>query len=120
MKSCEYQFAVPEESHLGLYRCGVESLFWCAMWYVDKHFEQSQVRVPFHEGLYGAQFGRVVRIEKYNCGAELRKSPQGSYQMTIIPSIVVRGQSRGSGMPGTPKFLLTFMRGKSSPSLSIS
>jgi hypothetical protein len=77
------------------------------MWYVDKHFEQSQVESLSTKGFMVRSSGGVVRIEKYNCGAELRKSPQGSYQMTIIPSIMVQGQFTRLWDAGYQKFLLT-------------
>jgi hypothetical protein len=51
--------------------------------------------------------GGVVRIEKYGCGAELRKEPQGSYRMTIIPSVMLQGQFTHLWDAGYQKFLLT-------------
>ncbi len=49
----------------------------------------------------------VVRIEKYGCGAELRKEPHGGYRMTIIPSIMLQGQFTHLWDAGYQKFLLT-------------
>jgi hypothetical protein len=51
--------------------------------------------------------GGVVRIEKFGCGAELRKSPAGHFQMTIIPSIMHQGQFTRLWDAGYQKFLLT-------------
>jgi hypothetical protein len=78
-----------------------------AMWYVNKLFEQAQV-----ESLSGKSFlvrssGGVVRIEKHGCGAELRRTPAGKYQMTIIPSIMVAGQFTRLWDAGYQKFLLS-------------
>lgn len=78
-----------------------------AMWYVNKLFEQSQVEGLAAKGFTVRSSGGVVRIEKYGCGAELRKSPQGSYQMTIIPSIMAQGQFTHLWDAGYQKFLIT-------------
>jgi hypothetical protein len=51
--------------------------------------------------------GGVARIEKYGCAAELRKTPQGLYQMTVIPSIMFQGQFTQLWDAGYQKFLLT-------------
>lgn len=51
--------------------------------------------------------GGVVRIEKHDCGAELRKTPEGAFQMTIIPSIMLQGQFTRLWDAGYQKFLLT-------------
>src|ERR1700733_3843903 len=77
------------------------------MWYVNKQFEQSQVESLAAKGFNVSSSGGVVRIEKYNCGAELRKSPQGSYQMTVIPSIMVQGKFTHLWDAGYQKFLVT-------------
>ena len=47
-----------------------------------------------------------MRIEKHGCGAELRRTPSGRYQMTIIPSIMVGGQFTRLWDAGYQKFLL--------------
>ena len=62
------------------------------MWYVDKVFSQPQIESLSAKGFLVRNSGGVVRIEKYNCGAELRKEPQGGFRMTIIPSIMLQGQ----------------------------
>jgi hypothetical protein len=51
--------------------------------------------------------GGVVRIEKYDCGAELRKTPEDRYQMTIIPTIMMAGQFTRLWDAGYQKFLLS-------------
>ena len=77
------------------------------MWYVNKLFDQSQVESLSAKGFLVRSSGGVVRIEKYGCGAELRKSPQGRYQMTIIPSVMLQGQFTHLWDAGYQKFLLT-------------
>jgi len=77
------------------------------MWYVNKLFDQKQVESLSPKGFLVRSSGGVVRIEKYGCGAELRKSPSGRFQMTIIPSIMVQGQFTRLWDAGYQKFLLT-------------
>jgi hypothetical protein len=77
------------------------------MWYVNKLFNQPQVESLSAKGFLVRSSGGVVRIEKYGCGAELRKEPQGSYRMTIIPSVMLQGQFTHLWDAGYQKFLLT-------------
>lgn len=77
------------------------------MWYVNKLFEQPQIEGLSPKGFLVRSSGGVVRIEKYNCGAELRKLPSGKFQMTIIPSIMHQGQFTHLWDAGYQKFLLT-------------
>jgi len=77
------------------------------MWYVNKRFTQAQVESLGAQGFTVRSSGGVVRIEKYNCGAELRREPQGDYAMTIIPSIMMQGQFTHLWDAGYQKFLLT-------------
>jgi hypothetical protein len=78
-----------------------------AMWYVNKTFTQAQVESLGAQGFTVRSSGGVVRIEKCNCGAELRREPQGDYAMTIIPSIMMQGQFTHLWDAGYQKFLLT-------------
>jgi hypothetical protein len=77
------------------------------MWYVSKLFEQAQVESLSAKGFLVRSSGGVVRIEKHDCGAELRRSPSGRYQMTIIPSIMMQGGFTRLWDAGYQKFLLT-------------
>ena len=77
------------------------------MWYVNKLFNQPQVESLSAKGFLVRSSGGVVRIEKYGCGAELRKEPQGNYRMTIIPSVMLQGQFTHLWDAGYQKFLLT-------------
>ncbi len=77
------------------------------MWYVNKLFDQAQVESLAAKGFLVRSSGGVVRIEKFGCGAELRKSPAGRFQMTIIPTIMFQGQFTRLWDAGYQKFLLT-------------
>jgi hypothetical protein len=77
------------------------------MWYVNKLFDQAQIESLSSKGFLVRNSGGVVRIEKYNCGAELRKMPQGRFSMTVIPSIMFQGQFTHLWDAGYQKFLLT-------------
>jgi hypothetical protein len=77
------------------------------MWYVNKLFNQPQVESLSAKGFLVRSSGGVVRIEKYGCGAELRKEPHGGYRMTIIPSIMLQGRFTHLWDAGYQKFLLT-------------
>jgi len=77
------------------------------MWYVDKLFTQPQIETLSAKGFLVRNSGGVVRIEKYNCGAELRKEAQNGFRMTIIPSNMLQGQFTHLWDAGYQKFLLT-------------
>ncbi len=77
------------------------------MWYVNKLFNQSQVESLAAKGFLVRSSGGVVRIEKYACGAELRKAAGDNYQMTEIPCIMLQGQFTLLWDAGYQKFLLS-------------
>jgi hypothetical protein len=77
------------------------------MWYVNKLFDQPQIESLSGKGFLVRSSGGVVRMEKYGCGAELRKASEGRYQMTVIPSIMSQGQFTHLWDAGYQKFLLT-------------
>ena len=77
------------------------------MWYINQLFSQSQVEALSAKGFLVRSSGGVVRIEKYGCGAELRKSPEGPFYTTVIPSIMAQGQFTHLWDAGYQKFLLT-------------
>jgi hypothetical protein len=76
------------------------------MWYVNKLFDQAIVESISAKGFLVRNSGGVVRIEKYNCGAELRKTPEGLFQMTEIPCIMMQGQFTALWDAGYQKFLI--------------
>lgn len=77
------------------------------MWYVDKQFDQPLIESLSSKGFLVRSSGGVVRIEKYGCGAELRKISEDRYHMTVIPSIMFQGQFTHLWDAGYQKFLLT-------------
>lgn len=77
------------------------------MWYVNTVFNQAQIESLSSKGFLVRSSGGVVRIEKYNCGAELRKTPDGTFQMTLLPAIMYQGQFTRLWDAGYQKFLLT-------------
>ena len=77
------------------------------MWYVDVLFEQAQVESLAAKGFLVRSSGGVVRIEKHLCGAELRKTPEGHFQMTEMPCIMMQGQFTRLWDAGYQKFLIT-------------
>lgn len=77
------------------------------MWYVNTLFNQAQIESLSSKGFLVRSSGGVVRIEKYGCGGELRKTPEGLYQMTLLPSIMFQGQFTRLWDAGYQKFLLT-------------
>lgn len=77
------------------------------MWNINERFDPAVI-----EGLPGRGFnvrstGGVVRVEKYGSAAELRKTPDGRYQMTLLPAILMNGQFARLWDAGYQKFLLT-------------
>ncbi|MGA7623286.1 MAG: hypothetical protein WB630_20540 [Candidatus Acidiferrales bacterium] len=76
------------------------------MWYVNKQFDQPLVESLSAKGFLVRNSGGVVRIQKYDCGAELRKTPEGRFQMTEIPCIMLQGQFTTLWDAGYQKFLI--------------
>jgi len=76
------------------------------MWYINKLFTQPQIESLSAKGFLVRNSGGVVRIEKYNCGAELRKTPEAKFQMTEAPCIMMQGQFTALWDAGYQKFLL--------------
>jgi hypothetical protein len=48
-----------------------------------------------------------MRIEKYGCGAELRRGSDNDYHMTVLPTIMLNGQFTALWDAGYQKFLIT-------------
>jgi len=97
----------PLEPDFALYRRGTEFISCSHMWYINKLFDQRDVESLSAKGFLVRSSGGVVRIEKYDCGAELRKSPRGCFLMTVIPSIMAQGQFAHLWDAGYQKFVLT-------------
>jgi len=77
------------------------------MWNVDERFEKKQMDGLAALGFAVGSTRGVVRVEKYGCGAEFRLSPDGRFQMTIMPTIMLKGQFTRLWDAGYQKFLLT-------------
>jgi hypothetical protein len=77
------------------------------MWNVNQRFEKSQMDRLASLGFSVGSTRGVVRVEKYGCGAEFRQNPDERFQMTILPTIMVKGQFARLWDAGYQKFLLT-------------
>ena len=77
------------------------------MWNVDERFSQKAIESLAALGFTVGSTRGVVRVEKYGCGAEFRQDGDGRYQLTIIPTIMVKGQFSRLWDAGYQKFLLT-------------
>lgn len=78
------------------------------MWYVNAKFPAKQIEATLPQfGFTVRSSGGVARVEKYNCGAEFRKAPDGAYQMTELPAIMKMGQFTQLWDAGYQKFLIT-------------
>jgi hypothetical protein len=77
------------------------------MWNVDERFEKKTIDSLAALGFSVGSTRGVVRVEKYGCGAEFRQTAEGRFQMTILPSIMLKGQFTRLWDAGYQKFLLT-------------
>ena len=77
------------------------------MWNVEERFSPKAIEGLAALGFAVGSTRGVVRVEKYGCGAEFRKGTDGLYQMTVLPTIMVKGQFTRLWDAGYQKFLLT-------------
>lgn len=77
------------------------------MWNVDERFEKATIDGLASLGFTVGSTRGVARVEKYGSGAEFRQSPDGRYQLTILPTIMLKGQFTRLWDAGYQKFLLT-------------
>src|SRR5215475_2862327 len=77
------------------------------MWNVEERFSQKAIESLAALGFTVGSTRGVVRVEKYGSGAEFRQDGDGRYQMTILPTIMVKGQFSRLWDAGYQKFLLT-------------
>jgi hypothetical protein len=77
------------------------------MWYVDEKFGPSIIEILSARGFSVRSTGGVVRIQKYGCGAEMRKMTGGQLQLTELPALMKQGQFARLWDAGYQKFLLT-------------
>ncbi len=83
-----------------------------AMWNVTVRFQPSLLEELPAKGFEVSSTRGVMRVEKYNCGAEFRRMPDGSYQMTILPTVMLQGQFASLWDAGYQKFFITEDRRK--------
>jgi hypothetical protein len=77
------------------------------MWNVEDRFSQKTMESLAALGFSVGSTRGVVRVEKYDSGAEFRKGTDDRYQMTIQPTIMINGQFTRLWDAGYQKFLLT-------------
>jgi hypothetical protein len=77
------------------------------MWNVEERFAPKAIESMAALGFAVGSTRGVVRVEKYGSGAEFRKDSDGSYRMTILPTIMLKGQFTRLWDAGYQKFLLT-------------
>jgi hypothetical protein len=77
------------------------------MWNVEERFLPTAIESLAALGFAVGSTRGVVRVEKYGCGAEFRKGTDDRYQMTIMPTIMLKGQFTRLWDAGYQKFLLT-------------
>jgi hypothetical protein len=77
------------------------------MWHVDERFDAAVIEALPAAGFNVRSTGGVTRVEKHGCAAELRKTPEGRFQMTLLPTVLVNGQFTRLWDAGYQKFLLT-------------
>ena len=76
------------------------------MWNVNESFSQKAIESLAALGFGVGSTRGVVRVEKYGSGAEFRKEADGNYQMTVTPTIMLKGQFTRLWDAGYQKFLL--------------
>jgi hypothetical protein len=77
------------------------------MWNVNERFSQKAIESLAALGFGVGSTRGVVRVEKYGSGAEFRKGADDSYQMTVMPTIMLKGHFTRLWDAGYQKFLLT-------------
>ena len=90
-----------------LYRCWRIHYPDYAMWNVNDRFSQKAMESLAALGFSVGSTRGVIRVEKYGCGSEFRKGTDDNFQMTILPTIMVKGQFSRLWDAGYQKFLLT-------------
>src|SRR5947209_16870623 len=82
------------------------------MWYVTERFDNATLDALPSKGFQVSSTRGVMRAEKYGCGAEFRRLPDGRNQMTILPTVMLDGQFTTLWDAGYQKFLITEDRHK--------
>jgi len=77
------------------------------MWNVEERFAPQAIEGLAARGFSVGSTRGVVRVEKYGCGAEFRQDQDGRFRMTVLPTIMLKGQFTRLWDAGYQKFLLT-------------
>ncbi|MBZ5526445.1 MAG: hypothetical protein LAN71_00885 [Acidobacteriia bacterium] len=77
------------------------------MWNINERFRKTAIDSLAALGFSVGSTRGVVRAEKYGCGVEFRIASDSQYQITIIPTVMLRGQFTRLWDAGYQKFLLT-------------
>jgi hypothetical protein len=77
------------------------------MWNVEDRFLPKAIEGMAALGFSVGSTRGVVRVEKYGSGAEFRRGTDDRYQMTVLPTIMLKGQFTRLWDAGYQKFLLT-------------
>lgn len=77
------------------------------MWNIHEKFGASLLDTLPKMGFQVSSTGGVARVEKYGCGAEFRRLPDGRYQMTVLPTVMWKGHFTRLWDAGYQKFLIT-------------
>ena len=77
------------------------------MWHVEERFEAATLEKLPASGFNVSSTGGVVRVEKHDCGAELRRTPDGKFHVTQLPAVMLHGGFTRLWDAGYQKFLLT-------------
>jgi hypothetical protein len=77
------------------------------MWNVKDKFPAKLMDALSAAGFVVSSTGGVMRVERYGCGAEFRRTSDEHYTMTILPTILLNGQFVRLWDAGYQKFLLT-------------
>jgi hypothetical protein len=77
------------------------------MWNVNERFDAATLETLPSKGFQVSRTRGVVRVEKYVCGAEFRHVPNGRFQMTIMPTVLIEGQFARLWDAGYQKFFIS-------------
>ncbi|HEX9760527.1 MAG TPA: hypothetical protein VGA40_06390 [Candidatus Acidoferrales bacterium] len=77
------------------------------MWNVIERFTAETIDKLPAAGFAVSRTGGVVRVEKYGCGAELRQTAGGAFQLTQLPTVMVQGGFARLWDAGYQKFFIS-------------
>ena len=87
------------------------------MWQVTERFTKEQMDTLPRAGFAVSSTGGVTRVERYGCGAEFRRTPDGRFEMTELPTVISGGLFTRLWDAGYQKFLVR-SDGKKLPALA--